>query len=404
MCWRFFAMFGRKAMKTRNRPSSMTSSGTSNPGGGGHAIRREGFTLIELLVVIAIIAVLIALLLPAVQAAREAARRAQCVNNMKQLGLALHNYISSNDCFPPGSFIARQTTGTTTTNGDWSTQARLLGFLEQQALYNAANFQLCVGNDNGAKLGVLGNSTVMVTRVNAFLCPSCPPPTYPTSGFAFTNTAPGNNYFASCGSTLEYSDGQGAGTPNGPFRYEPPGYRCVPLASVTDGTSNTVAFGEFKVGDGNTALLTLPTDTSYIGTYPSFPGGAARGSLYMNMPAGGTYIIPWMAMCSAAMPGSSLANAYDHGAGELWGIGDYITTMGNLVLPPNPPYYNCSTLGTTGGFQGPGVYSLSSYHPGGANVTMCDGSVRFLKNSTNMNSMWALGSMAQGEVISSDSY
>src|SRR6201987_967316 len=108
-----------------------------------------GFTLIELLVVIAIIAVLIALLLPAVQAAREAARRIQCVNNLKQIGLATLNYVSAYDVFPAGAFIGRTSLGNLVNKGDWSAQARILPFLEQSPLFNAANFQIVNHNDDG---------------------------------------------------------------------------------------------------------------------------------------------------------------------------------------------------------------------------------------------------------------
>ncbi len=138
-----------------------------------HRVRRSGFTLIELLVVIAIIAVLIALLLPAVQAAREAARRAQCTNNLKQIGLALHNYQSSNGSFPMGNTKVLIGGGYNTWAG-WSAHAQMLPFLEQTPLYNAINFNL-----TGFAFAVDApseyvNSTAAYAKINAFLCPSNP--------------------------------------------------------------------------------------------------------------------------------------------------------------------------------------------------------------------------------------
>jgi len=145
--------------------------------------RKRGFTLIELLVVIAIIAVLISLLLPAVQSAREAARRAQCVNNLKQIGLAIHNYHSSNDAVPPAgsSQLNTDTSGKPITDGGqlknaWSCKFRILPYMEQQATYNAANLSLDPewswggGVDNGG--WEASNVTAKATRINSFLCPS----------------------------------------------------------------------------------------------------------------------------------------------------------------------------------------------------------------------------------------
>ena len=130
--------------------------------------RRRGFTLIELLVVISIIAVLIALLRPAVQSAREAARRAQCANNMKQIGLAMHNYHTGQGSFPSGGTIAAAYSNTySTTWGTWSAQALMLGFLEQQPLYNASNFSWAVIMGPGWSI----NTTVSNSIVNGFLCP-----------------------------------------------------------------------------------------------------------------------------------------------------------------------------------------------------------------------------------------
>src|SRR5438132_516061 len=159
-------------------------------------MRRPGFTLIELLVVIAIIAVLISLLLPAVQSAREAARRAQCINNLKQMGIALHNYHTANDYFVLGSSRANFDYGPTSTASypwnDWSAQALLLGYMEQSPIYNSINFNLApfasnVGGDAAA-------NTVVYLRVSSFLCPS--------DGKAGQQLI--NSYFVSMGTSIGY--------------------------------------------------------------------------------------------------------------------------------------------------------------------------------------------------------
>jgi prepilin-type processing-associated H-X9-DG protein len=226
-----------------------------------------------------------------------------------------------------------------------------------------------------------------------------------------TLPAPGCSYFASMGACFEFYAGQTTGPPNGPFYVTLQTGGVVRLSNITDGTSNTVAFGEWKIGDGNTGQLTLPTDISFIGTYPVINGvQQSRGTPGLvfgpgTNPAG---LLTWMQQCTAAMPGSGAANV-NHVGGEAWATGLTEITMGNLCLPPNPPYYNCSTASTAlasqgYGFDWPGVWGLASYHPGGANIVMMDGSVRFLKDSTNILTVWSLGSIAQGEVISSDSY
>ncbi len=369
---------------------------------------RAGFTLIELLVVIAIIAVLIALLLPAVQAAREAARRIQCTNNLKQLGLALHNYISSNDTVPPASLPTTLANGSKINNGSFSAQVRLLPYLEQQPLYNAANFSLnCI---NGAA-GALVNSTVVATRLNAVLCPSDTAPSWTMSPItAYTAVAAGNSYFASVGSSLEFASSETSGPPNGifgaaliwgPGNAPGPG-SLVTLASISDGTSNTVAFGEWRIGDGNNATISPATDIVLLGSYPS---GVSRNSPATSLPAGANGFTQWVQQCSAnlANPGDRANHTSDQGM--TWAIGIPSYSIGNILLAPNAKTPGCSTTSQSSNtIFSPGLWTLSSNHPGGANVAMADGSVRFLKDSVNLNTIWALGSRAQGEIISADSF
>jgi prepilin-type N-terminal cleavage/methylation domain-containing protein/prepilin-type processing-associated H-X9-DG protein len=361
---------------------------------------RPGFTLIELLVAIAIISVLIALLLPAVQAAREAARRVQCVNNLKQIGLALHNYHEANQTFPPGAIDTRLVTGSTIANGGFGVLARLLPYLEQSALYDAQNFSLNVIN---GPPGVWTNSTAIHTRILGFLCPSDTPPSWPTITVD-KDTAPGVNYFASVGSGLEFSAKQTGGPPNGLFYYTPTGgLGPVSLAGISDGASNTIAFGEWIVGDGNDAFLSVPSDIIFIGAYPP---GVSRNTPLMELPAGAAPFQQWVQTCAANLTTAAdrtSSHTSQLGMGWAWGLPGF--SLGNVVLAPNPRTPNCSVdTGSDNAIWNPGIWTLASRHPGGANVLVADGSVRFLKDSTSLPVVWALGSRAQGEVISSDSY
>jgi prepilin-type N-terminal cleavage/methylation domain-containing protein/prepilin-type processing-associated H-X9-DG protein len=372
---------------------------------------RRGFTLIELLVVIAIIGVLIALLLPAVQAAREAARRAQCVSNLRQIGVALQNYHSALGCFPSGwlfnSSVPPATTSQPQFGGTFSAHVFMLPFLEQTSLYNAANFMVNIWNS--PTQGTLMNWTVSTTRLQVFLCPSDIPPNWAMSKVGSLNGqtawAPGCNYWGCLGSGLGYdflcggtypNNACAGGAPNGVFGYSSP---AIGVQSVLDGTSNTIAFGECRIGDGNDSVTTWPTDYIIAG---SLPGGITPSSPLMNMPAGAAAFLPWYAAkCNPAnrQNGTGTVAAY---AGDNWAHGATGFTFFNVLLPPNPAYAIC--VGPTNGIPNTGVYASSSRHPGGANFLMCDGSVRFLKNSIAQPTIWALGSRAQGEIVSADSY
>jgi len=365
--------------------------------------RDRGFTLIELLVVIAIIAVLIALLLPAVQAAREAARRAQCVNNLKQIGLAMHNYHSTNDCFPPGGFpTLDQGKQKNAADQSFSAHFRMLNGLEQHAIYNSANFSVSCYDDSAGWPDAV-NQTASMARLTAFLCPSDSRPSWNVLGATYYNnispkvTAPGNNYFASFGACIDNRQGQAGGPPNGLFVYNGP---SIGIQDIIDGTTNTVAFGEWKIGTGDKGTQSIPQDIVFQGTWPAGMLNTTAGSERINA-ANYPNLKAWLNDCAANMAGGRFNKSVVLGMNWSWAVMGL--TFGNVVSGPNPKTPNCS-INPDNTLPGPGVFTFSSNHRGGANALMADGSVRFLKDSININTILAMGSRAGNEAISSDSY
>jgi len=305
---------------------------------------------------------------------------------------------------PPGGLTSFNfSAGNTGNQQSPSAFLRILGQIEQQQMYNAQNFSL--SNDNDA-YGTVANSTISLARLSMFLCPSDTPPSWNGTGTAPINAlrAPGNNYFVSTGSSLEWLGTQTNALPNGPFQSAG---AAIGITAITDGTSNTVACGEWRVGSGVRAnvtpvKVTIPTDVIMFGALPT---GSTRNSANMSMPSAtlATNLQPWLQQCNQNASNTGKRFNKTTTLGEAWSLGSPIYTMGNMLVPPNPKTPNCSLASGNNNNQ-PGVYGLSSRHPGGANVLMCDGSVRFLKDSTNLQTIWALGSRAGGEIISADAY
>ncbi len=370
---------------------------------------RRGFTLIELLVVIAIIAVLIALLLPAVQAAREAARRAQCVNNLKQLGLAVHNYITQTDVLPAHTIDNSSTWGWF---APWT--AALLPSMEQQAMYNALNFSMPMLELGFISPTVGANTTVGLTMIKTLLCPSeslNKSANYTAVEFAMSNYAgnyggPGN--IRACSGTIIPLQGSlifglmpllggTAPTSAGPVR----------IASILDGTSNTALFSEHLVALGDGVFAT--TDPSVKPGTPQGKRGIFQVSTAMVLDQGSAVNAQALVNACLALPSSTVATT-DDAFGSQWLLSNDYSTANNAYLHfMAPNSISCVGTGAFGvvdtGWGGVGgAISATSNHSGGVNVCMADGSVKFIKNSIGLTTWWGLGTRAGGEVISADAY
>ncbi len=344
---------------------------------------RSGFTLIEILVVVAIIGILIALLLPAVQAAREAARRIQCTNNLKQMGLASHNYHTTHGCFPLGATLAICSLAPFERDSwnDWSLHAQILPMLDQQSAYDAINFDWAPWVTDTCTQGPQINNTIWNIQIGTFMCPSD----------RLVGNVCTNNYQGSYGASVLDSDQELQLGSSGLFTYQ----RCYRLDSVSDGSSNTLAFAEALV----TSLGPKPEAGRDGVCAPSTPG------VYQyNVAANPAAVLAGLASCDASW-NSGASFAFD--GGRWWGLGANGWTMFNAVVTPNNkqhPWRGCRFDITRCGLNNGPINSATSPHPGGVNVTLADASVRFIKDGIDQRTWWALGTRAGGEVISADSY
>lgn len=325
------------------------------------ARRRAAFTLIELLVVIAIIGVLVALLLPAIQRAREAARRVKCQSNLRQIGLAIHNYHDAHNRLPPTrTNPILNPANTTPVSQTISAQARLLPFMGHENVYNMINFNVSWDHEV--------NTTAAATSISEFLCPSDPAMSVPSKWGA-------NSYRANEGTRIVYGYGPtdpnrvnaAMPRPDGPF------FACdaMRLKDLTDGTTKTALFSEHIIGDFSNAVISEKADTFRPGTYPATPDEAVQ-------------------QCEATNVADLTKQGYSN-VGGPWIYSYHSTTLYYHVGPPGarscmyPPFRIMT--------------NANSAHDGLVHLLLADGSVESVTYGINVQVWRALGSRNGGEIM-----
>jgi len=376
--------------------------------------KRRGFTLIELLVVIAIIAILISLLLPAVQSAREAARRAQCVNNLKQIGLAVHNYVSSIDSLPPAgsSHIANGAP-----KACFSMKIRILPYMEQQTTFNTINFSLgpeWSGDDGG--INDMGgwqgaNITAKSIRIASYLCPS--DIRKGNRGDRVTAVFDSGGWHPNASQVTNYAENWGGnrwlfgGQPNGIAYWvgstpdsgnnwgETMTRQTINFASISDGLSNTAFWSEQVKADGE---------------------GPGDGADSLGM----IYLAP-IGMRNNPVPGNPLQSEFQNAQICQQSLYKIFSWHGERYVTHDPGrgggythtqlpnrkscfYNDVPTASIPTNYMWESMVAAASSHPGGVNVLFGDGSVRFVKSSVSFGIWYALGTRAGGEIVSADSY
>jgi prepilin-type N-terminal cleavage/methylation domain-containing protein/prepilin-type processing-associated H-X9-DG protein len=312
--------------------------------------RRTAFTLIELLVVIAIIAVLVGMLLPAVQKVREAANRMKCANNLKQISLGMHNYHDSFNQFPTGWDF----------DTSWGALSHVLPYIEQDNVFGMIDFTKSINDP--------ANAPVLPIVINTFRCPSDFDNPMPSLGAA-------TNYMGNSGNSpvfvVAHGINGGAIPPDGIFFTQS---KRIRFADITDGTSSTALYSERVLGDGNMGLIS-PLEDVFNGPFVGPDRPATADDAY--------------ALCQS-VDITNPANQFPIFMGAPWAHGQHNYQH---ISPPNSR--SCGWLPTLRA-----TMAATSRHPGGVNVSLCDGSTRFVANNIDLGVWRALGSRNGGEVVS----